>query len=114
LTILFEYAIQNRHYLIEKEGMQMTDKNETLESISLVSEIVAAYVSNNEMPTEELPNFIQLVHRSLSSLSSRQPFMLASRSEPAVPIEDSIHPDYIVCLEDGRKLKMLKRLSSSG
>jgi predicted transcriptional regulator len=87
----------------------MTDRNESLESTSLVSEIVAAYVSNNEMASEDLPSFIQLVHRSLCSLNSRQSFMLTSRSEPAVPIEDSIHPDYIVCLEDGRKLKMLKR-----
>lgn len=87
----------------------MTDRNESLESTSLVSEIVAAYVSNNEMASEDLPSFIQLVHRSLCSLNSRQSFMLTSRSEPAVPIEESIHPDYIVCLEDGRKLKMLKR-----
>lgn len=87
----------------------MTDTNESLEVMAMVSDIVAAYVSNHTMETSELPNFIQLVQRSLCNLNSKNSFILASRSEPAVPIEESIQPDYIVCLEDGKRMKMLKR-----
>lgn len=87
----------------------MTVRNESLELTSCVAEIVAAYVSRNTMESSELPSFVQLVHRSLCALSSGRSYLLSARSEPAVAIENSIHPDYIVCLEDGRKLKMLKR-----
>ena len=87
----------------------MTDTNDSLDIMAMVSDIVAAYVSNHTMEVSELPNFIQLVQRSLCSLNSNHSFVLASRSEPAVPIEDSVQPDYIVCLEDGKRMKMLKR-----
>ena len=87
----------------------MTDTHDSLDIMAMVSDIVAAYVSNHSMEPSELPNFIQLVQRSLSSLNSKHSFALASRSEPAVPIEESIQPDYIVCLEDGKRMKMLKR-----
>lgn len=87
----------------------MTDTNESLDIMAMVSDIVAAYVSNHSMEPSELPSFIQLVQRSLCSLNSKNSFVLASRSEPAVPIEESIQPDYIVCLEDGKRMKMLKR-----
>lgn len=87
----------------------MTMRNDSLELTSCVAEIVAAYVSRNSMSSSEIPAFVQTVHRSLCALSSGQSYLLSARSEPAVPIENSIHPDYIVCLEDGRKLKMLKR-----
>lgn len=87
----------------------MTDMNESLDLMELVTVIVAAYVSNHEMKSEDLPDFIQLVQRSLRTLSSGQSFRLQARSEPAVPIEESIKPDYIVCLEDGKRMKMLKR-----
>ena len=87
----------------------MTERNETLDMTAMVAEIVAAYVSNNKMTIEELPGFIQLVHRSIVNCGSNPLFSLTSRSEPVVPIEESIKPDYIVCLEDGSRLKMLKR-----
>jgi len=87
----------------------MTDTNESLDVMAMVSDIVAAYVSNHSMEPSELPSFIQLVQRSLCSLNTGHLFTLASRSEPAVPIEESIQPDYIVCLEDGKRMKMLKR-----
>ena len=87
----------------------MTDTNDSFDIMAMVSDIVAAYVSNHTMEVSELPGFIQLVQRSLCSLNSNHSFVLASRSEPAVPIEDSIQPDYIVCLEDGKRMKMLKR-----
>lgn len=87
----------------------MIENNESMSMIPFVAEIVAAYVSNHELGREELPDFIQLVHRSLCNISSGQSFKLSSPSAPAVPIEESIKPDYIICLEDGIKLKMLKR-----
>ncbi len=87
----------------------MSNINESLYLTELVAEIVAAYVSNHKMKPEDLPDFMRLVQRSLLALSSSQSFRLSDRSEPAVPIEESIKPDYIVCLEDGRRLKMLKR-----
>lgn len=87
----------------------MTERNESLEITSFVAEIVAAYVSKNTMEPTDLPAFVQLIHRSMCALYSGQSFLLSGRTDPAVPIEDSVQPDYIVCLEDGRKLKMLKR-----
>ena len=87
----------------------MTEKKEDLEIMTLVSEIVSSYVSNNDIDVSELPNFIQQVHRSLCCAGSGEGFYLKGRFEPIVPIADSVHPDYIVCLEDGRQLKMLKR-----
>lgn len=87
----------------------MTGKDEQLNMMAMVTEIVAAYVSNNKMESTDLPSFINLVQRSLLSLHSKNAFQLSSTSEPAVPFEESIKPDYIVCLEDGRQLKMLKR-----
>ncbi len=85
----------------------MLERNNDI--IVYVSEIVAAYVSNHEMSQESLPGFIQLVYRSLKHIESNNFFNTSDRLVPAVPIEDSIQPDYIVCLEDGKKFKMLKR-----
>jgi predicted transcriptional regulator len=74
-------------------------------TIVLVSEIVSAYVSKNSLPPSELPNLIKTVHDALSSPEQGA----SSTPEPAVPIKKSIRPDYVICLEDGKKLKMLKR-----
>lgn len=87
----------------------MTSKDEQLNMMAMFTEIVAAYVSNNKMESMYLPAFINLVQRSLLSLHSKDAFQLRAASEPAVPLEESIKPDYIVCLEDGRQFKMLKR-----
>lgn len=87
----------------------MIEQNETLDIMELVTEVVAAYVSNNEMEASELPAFIQQVYRSLCTVGSGRSHLLGDRPDPVVSIEDSIQPDYIVCLEDGRRLKMLKR-----
>lgn len=87
----------------------MNSKDEQLNMIAMVTEIVAAYVSNNKMESTDLPSFINLIQRSLLSLCSESTSQLRPSSEPAVPLEESIKPDYIVCLEDGRQLKMLKR-----
>ncbi len=82
---------------------QITDK----EMLSLTAEIVAAHVGNNSVPVNELPQLIADVHRALSNVGSApaQP----ERPTPAVPVKKSVTPDYIICLEDGKKLKMLKR-----
>lgn len=87
----------------------MTEKNESLNIMALVAEVVASYVVNNEIVASELPAFIQQVHRSLCNVSSGRSFLLHDRPDPVVSIADSVQPDYIVCLEDGRHLKMLKR-----
>jgi predicted transcriptional regulator len=82
------------------------DVNETL--IALTADIVAAHVSNNSVAVNDLPQLIQNVHGALSGLGGKQNAPEA-KPEPKVPIRSSIKPDYIVCLEDGKKLKMLKR-----
>jgi predicted transcriptional regulator len=74
-------------------------------TIVMVSEIVSAYVSKNSLPPSELPHLIKTVHDALSSPEQGA----SSAPEPAVPIKKSIRPDYVICLEDGKKLKMLKR-----
>jgi predicted transcriptional regulator len=85
----------------------MTDATaSTAELLSLTSEIVAAHVANNSVPTTELPKLIQDVHRALSAVSTGG---AVERPDPAVPVKKSVMPDYVVCLEDGKKLKMLKR-----
>jgi len=87
----------------------MTEKEESLNVMTLVAEVVASYVANNEVPVSELPALIQQVYRSLCNVNSGCSFLLHDRPDPVVSIEDSVQPDYIVCLEDGRRLKMLKR-----
>jgi len=72
------------------------------------AEIVGAYVSNNPIAASELPALLKSVHAALSSLASPETGDVVT-SKPAVPIKKSIHPDYLVCLEDGAHLKMLKR-----
>ena len=76
--------------------------------LTLTADIVAAHVSNNSVAVNDLPNLIQNVHAALSGISGGGK-MAETRPEPAVSIRSSIKPDYIVCLEDGKKLKMLKR-----
>ena len=83
----------------------MSDTESQGVSLKLVSKIVTAYVSNNSVPTNELPSLIRSVHNALSHTVERP----VQSHEPAVPIGISVQPNYIVCLEDGKKLKILKR-----
>ncbi len=76
--------------------------------VTLVADIVSAHVSNNSVSVSDMPTLIQNVHSALSGLTSAEPAP-APKQEPAVSIRASVKPDYIVCLEDGAKLKMLKR-----
>lgn len=81
------------------------DKGEDI--LKMASEIVASYVRNNPVPANELPAMIRSIYATLSSVE-RGKSGSAERS-PAVPVKKSVAADYIVCLEDGKKLKMLKR-----
>ena len=76
--------------------------------LTLTADIVAAHVSNNSVAVNDLPNLIQNVHSALAGIS-RSSSAPEAKPEPKVSIRSSIKPDYIVCLEDGKKLKMLKR-----
>ncbi|MFC0685728.1 MULTISPECIES: MucR family transcriptional regulator [Sphingomonadaceae] len=82
------------------------DANETL--ITLTSDIVAAHVSNNSVSVEDLPSLITNVYGALAGLGTTT-VVEEEKPEPAVSVRASVKPDYIVCLEDGKKLKMLKR-----
>ena len=84
--------------------------NESAEDVllSLTADIVAAHVSNNSVAVNDLPNLIQNVHSALNGISGRSSAPEA-KPEPKVPIRSSVKPDYITCLEDGKRLKMLKR-----
>jgi predicted transcriptional regulator len=77
--------------------------------LGLTAQIVSAHLSKNQVGTDALPSLIQSVYRSLSTAGEAEAQPPAPAQAPAVPIKKSVFPDYIVCLEDGKKLKMLKR-----
>jgi predicted transcriptional regulator len=79
------------------------------ELLKLASEIVAAYVSNNPLPAADVPAMIKTVHGTLGGLATSSPTDVTTTQKPSVPIKRSVTPEYIICLEDGKKLKMLKR-----
>ena len=77
--------------------------------IELTADVVAAYVSNNPVPVGELPNLIADVHAALSRVGGAAEPPPAEKQKPAVNPKRSVHDDYIICLEDGKKFKSLKR-----
>src|SRR5262249_52995779 len=79
-----------------------------MDLLSLASNIVVAHLANNKVSLGELPELIRNVVQALFVVGESQSTP-ASRPEPAVQIKQSVTPDYIICLEDGKKLKMLKR-----
>ena len=85
----------------------MPNQTNPQELLKLTADIVAAHVSNNTMTAAELPGFIAQIHASLADTGKVE--IAEHRPAPAVPVKKSVTPDYIVCLEDGKKLKMLKR-----
>jgi predicted transcriptional regulator len=85
----------------------MVDSANKSDLLTLTSEIVAAHVANNSVAVTDLPKLIHDVHRALAGIGDDTGKSL--RPEPAAPVNKSVTPDYIVCLEDGKKLKMLKR-----
>jgi predicted transcriptional regulator len=78
-------------------------------TLALTTEIVAAFVRRNRVPPENLVDTIRSVYRTVAALAGDPTQPAGERPKPAVPITKSVQADYIVCLEDGRKLKMLKR-----
>ena len=94
------------------ELMTETSANPGLQNEALLrvtSDIVSSFVANNAVTTESLPEIIRSVYRTVATLSGTAEAKADDRPRPAVPVSRSVTSDYIVCLEDGRKLKMLKR-----
>ena len=77
--------------------------------VEITAEIVAAYVSNNSVTAENLPNLIQDVHAKLQDVMEGAGYIGDEALKPAVPVKQSIFDDYLICLEDGQKFKSLKR-----
>lgn len=92
----------------QRMDTRMSKPNDARGILALTTQIVSAHVRRNQLPLGELPKLIGEVYRSLNALGTA-PSSDPVRPDPAVPIKKSVTSDYIVCLEDGRKLKMLKR-----
>ncbi len=86
-----------------------TDKISQSELLSLTTEIVASHVANNSVAMSDLPQLIKMVFASLSNQGGVEEQAEPEKPAPAVPIKKSVQNEFIVCLEDGKKLKMLKR-----
>ena len=84
----------------------MPEDEQSPELLELTTKVVAAHVTNNPIAVTDVPGLIATVHQALAALGPEE---AAPRPEPAVPIKQSVKPEYIVCLDDGKKLKMLKR-----
>ncbi|HMK70177.1 MAG TPA: MucR family transcriptional regulator [Xanthobacteraceae bacterium] len=87
----------------------MPDSSGESSHIRLTADIVAAYVSNNTVASSEIPNLIAQVYSALTRISSGQAAAPAEPLKPAIAVKRSVTPEYIVCLEDGKKFKSLKR-----
>jgi predicted transcriptional regulator len=86
----------------------MSESMTSRELPSLTTQIVAAYVANNSVSVNDLPALIRQVHAALANVGGTTE-VEPERPQPAVPVKKSVMPDFIICLEDGKKLKMLKR-----
>ena len=85
-----------------------TDKKAPgVDTLELTTEIVAAYVSNNPVQSSDLANLIRNVHDALTNISTED--VQAPEAKPAIPVKKSVTDDYLICLEDGKKFKSLKR-----
>jgi predicted transcriptional regulator len=87
----------------------MDESDQTGDLLALTTEIVAAHVSNNTVAVSDLEQLINQVYQSLANIGNGPAAAPAVRPQPAVSVKKSVQPDYLVCLEDGKKLKMLKR-----
>ncbi|UXS43060.1 MucR family transcriptional regulator (plasmid) [Agrobacterium tumefaciens] len=89
----------------------MTDNlpERSVDLIGLTAEIVAAYVSNNSLPVSELSKIMAETHAAVSALQTGSSPAIEEKRTPAVPIKKSVTPDFLICLEDGKKFKSLKR-----
>lgn len=91
------------------EANRIDQNADIADLLQLTSEIVSSHVSNNPVAQSDLPALIKTVFDTLSDLSTEEPEEPVEELKPAVPIKKSVTDDFIVCLEDGKKLKMLKR-----
>jgi predicted transcriptional regulator len=82
---------------------------EPTEVLQMTADIVASFVSNNTVSVDQLPELIRSVHASIAGIAQGQEDLPTEKPKPAVTVGKSVQDDYIVCLEDGKKLKMLKR-----
>ena len=100
--------------IVEDQSVNTGMSEHSADLRELTAEVVSAYVSNNSVPMSELPSLISQVHSALGSTqgeaAAAQP---AERPKPAVPVKKSVTEDYIICLEDGKQFKSLKRHLSS-
>ncbi|MBS9478804.1 MucR family transcriptional regulator [Ancylobacter radicis] len=87
----------------------MSDTLDVANYIELAADIVSAYVSKNTVPANELPNLLHDVHSALQRVTKGEAEPAAEPLKPAVPVKKSIAPDFLICLEDGKKFKSLKR-----
>src|SRR5204862_6669458 len=101
LLLIFSCAVGCRKSLME-------NADQANDLLTLTTEIVAAHVSNNTVAVGDLPQLINQVYNSLANIGS-VPAITTERPQPAVPVKKSVNPDYIICLEDDKKRKMLKR-----
>ncbi len=86
----------------------MSDQISREELLMLTTDVVSSYVSNNEVSSDEIPKIIDQIFKALSNAGEGN-VIAGERPQPAVPINRSITPDFLICLEDGKQLKMLKR-----
>ncbi len=85
----------------------MSERSNNSDLLALTTQIVSAHVGNNTVQVADLPQLINEVYKTLSSVGNAP--AAPERPQPAVPVKKSVTPEYIICLEDGKKLKMLKR-----
>ncbi len=85
----------------------MSDKVEKMELLALTTDIVTSHLSRNAVEASEISSLIRDVYSTLANVGTSEP--VNDRPQPAISVRKSIQPDYIICLEDGKKLKMLKR-----
>ncbi len=93
---------------MSENNLKMPRKERNIDLLELTAKVVANHLSNNTVDVKDIPGLIRQVYKTMEQLNGSNASLTPS-AQPAVPIKDSIKPDYIVCLEDGKRLKMLKR-----
>ncbi len=91
------------------ENDNRDDIGEEIPHLKFTTEIVSAFLQNNKVRPEEIPALIAEVHSVLANLSETEAEGPRTNKQPAVPVSESVHDEYLICLEDGKQLKMLKR-----
>lgn len=87
----------------------MSEGSTSVDYVSVTAEVVSSYVANNSMPAHDVPVLIEQVHTALAALGRPKEAAVVQPPKPAVPVRRSVTPDYIVCLEDGKRFKSLRR-----